>query len=162
MVLKLLGTVPSFLTSCFPMTYLCFLMPLILTWKLSKIVSINSMIGLVFLLIIRSLPSPLTPIFHNLPEMPFCNHIGLKPSDPQAVYLSLPLHIKCGQASSFNSIIEKINNRFSRWKVKVLSQASRAMLIKSVLSSIPTYWISSFQLPISTCHRIDAKLRDFF
>ena len=92
----------------------------------------------------------------------FCNHIGLKPSDPQAFYLRLPLYIKCGQVSSFSTIIEKINNRVYGWKAKVLSQAGQAMLIKLVFSSIPTYWMSSFQLPKFKCHRIDAKLRDFF
>ena len=44
----------------------------------------------------------------------------------------------------------------------VLAQAAKATLIKSVLSSIPSYKMSYFKLPKSTCSQIDARLRDFF
>lgn len=77
-------------------------------------------------------------------------------------YLGLPLHIKCGNQSPFNTIIDKINSRIIGWKAKVLSQAAHSTLIRSVLTSIPTYWMSSFQLPKNTCAQIDARLRDFF
>ena len=146
MVLKLLRTIPPFLTSCLLTTWLCFLMPLIQTWKPSKIVSTNSMIVLVFLLIIGSLPSPSAPTFHNLPEMSF---VTILASSLLILKLSISLYPFTSSVARSHLSIEKINNLVSGWKAKVLSQAGHAMLMKSVLSSIPTYrmFLSSFPNP---------------
>ena len=147
MVLKFLRTIPPFHTSCLSTTWLCFLMPFIRTWKLSKIVSTNSMIVLVFLLIIRSLPSPSAPMFHNLPEMSFATILA---SSLLILRLSISLYPSTSSVARSHLSIEKINNLVSGWKAKVRSQAGRAMLMKSVLSSIPTtYWmfLSSFPNP---------------
>lgn len=147
MVLKFLRTIPPFHTSCLSTTWLCFLMPFIRTWKLSKIVSTNSMIVLVFLLIIGSLPSPSAPTFHNLPEMSF---VTILASSLLILKLSISLYPFTSSVARSHLSIEKINNLVSGWKAKVLSQAGRAMPMKSVLSSIPTtYWmfLSSFPNP---------------
>ena len=53
------------------------------------------------------------------------------------------------------------NSRIFGWKAKILSQAAKATLIKSVISSMPSYWMSSFKLPKSICSKTDATLRDF-
>ncbi|KAF3953185.1 hypothetical protein CMV_021349 [Castanea mollissima] len=98
----------------------------------------------------------------QLVKTEICNQTGLKLLDPNSKYLGLPLHIKRGNQSPFNTIIDKINSRITGWKAKVLSQAAHSTLIRSVLTSIPTYWMSSFQLPKNTCAQIDARLRDFF
>ena len=90
------------------------------------------------------------------------NLIGLNQPTSKNFYLGLPTHIQRGHQAQFNTILEKINSRISGWKAKILSQAAKATLIKSVLSSIPSYWMSSFKLPKSICSKIDAKLRDFF
>ena len=91
-----------------------------------------------------------------------CNLIGLNHSTSKNFYLGLPTHIQRSHQAQFSIILEKISSRISGWKAKVLSQAAKATLIKSVLSSIPSYWMSSFKLPKSTCSQIDARLRDFF
>nr|POF09375.1 putative ribonuclease h protein [Quercus suber] len=98
----------------------------------------------------------------QLAKAKICNQIGLKLLDPNSKYLGLPLHIKRGNQSPFNTNNDKINSRIIGWKAKVLSQAACSTLIKLVLTSIPTYWMSSFQLPKNTCTQIDARLRDFF
>ena len=72
------------------------------------------------------------------------NQIGLKLLDPNSKYLGLSLHINRGNQSPFNAIIDKINSQITGWKAKVLSQAAHSTLIRLVLTSIPTYWMSSF------------------
>nr|XP_023875554.1 uncharacterized protein LOC111988030 [Quercus suber] len=89
------------------------------------------------------------------------NLTGLNQPTSKNFYLGLPTHIQRGHQAQFNIISEKINNRISSWKAKILSQAAKATLIKSVLSSIPSYWMSSFKLPKSVYGKIDATLRDF-
>ena len=88
---------------------------------------------------------------HQPAKVEICNQTGLKLVDPNSKYHGFPLHIKSGNQSPFNTIIDKINSRITGWKAKVLSQAARSTLIRSVLTSIPPYWMSSFQLPKNTC-----------
>ena len=61
------------------------------------------------------------------------NLIGLNQPTSKNFYLGLPTHIQRGHQAQFNTILEKINSRISGWKAKILSQAAKATLIKSVL-----------------------------
>lgn len=44
-------------------------------------------------------------------------------------------------------VIEKIERILARWKRIYLSKGGRVTLIKSTLSSLPTYWLSLFPIP---------------
>jgi hypothetical protein len=58
--------------------------------------------------------------------------------------------------------VDRIQQKVQGWKQKILSQASRSCLIRSVASTIPIYPMSSLAFPKSTCAKIDATLRDFW
>ena len=45
---------------------------------------------------------------------------------------------------------------------KILSQASREVLIKAVAQALPTYTMSCFKLPITLCHEIATLISRFF
>ena len=45
---------------------------------------------------------------------------------------------------------------------KLLSQAGREVLIKSVIQAIPTFAMSCFKLPITLCPEIEALVRKFW
>ena len=45
---------------------------------------------------------------------------------------------------------------------KLLSQAGREVLIKSVIQAIPTYTMSCFKLPSTLCHEIETLIRKFW
>uniref|UniRef100_A0A2N9HT90 CCHC-type domain-containing protein n=1 Tax=Fagus sylvatica TaxID=28930 RepID=A0A2N9HT90_FAGSY len=66
------------------------------------------------------------------------------------------------KSSSFQDLVEKIQNRVAGWKTKLLSQAARTTLISNVAASIPTYTMSSLLLPKSICKKIDSTLRGFW
>ena len=53
---------------------------------------------------------------------------------------------------------KKINS----WSSKSLSKAGREVLIKSVLQSIPTYFMSLFTLPVSLCDEIERMMNCFW
>lgn len=54
-------------------------------------------------------------------------------------------------------MINRVRKRLATWKNKCISFGGRICLIKSVLSSIPLYYISFYKAPISViknCHRL--------
>lgn len=49
----------------------------------------------------------------------------------------------------------------SSWKVRYLSLGGRLTLVNSVLSAIPTYWLSLFKIPCWVIKKINRIRRDF-
>jgi hypothetical protein len=63
--------------------------------------------------------------------------------------------------SIWDPILEKMERKFSGWQRMYLSKGGRITLIKSTLSSLPTYFMSLFPIPVSVALRIDKIKRDF-
>jgi mannosylglycoprotein endo-beta-mannosidase len=59
-------------------------------------------------------------------------------------YLSLPLHHKHLRRVDVEPLIDKIANRLPTWRGRFLNRARRLKLLNSVLSSIPTYFLTVF------------------
>jgi hypothetical protein len=57
--------------------------------------------------------------------------------------------------------VKKMEKRLARWKRLYLSKGGRVTLIKSTLSSIPTYFLSLFPIPMSVAHKIEKLQQDF-
>ena len=55
-----------------------------------------------------------------------------------------------------------VRAKLTFWKANYLSLGGRLTLLNSVLSSIPTYWMSVFKLPVWVVKEIDKIYRDFF
>ena len=58
-------------------------------------------------------------------------------------------------------IINKINSRLSNWNGRFLSRAGSLVLINSILSAIPIYWMSMHLFPKWVVDTIDKLRRDF-
>jgi len=54
----------------------------------------------------------------------------------------------------WNPIVDKIRSRLATWKGRLLSMTGRLCLIKSVLSSLPLFYLSFFKVPIDVCNQI--------
>ena len=59
-------------------------------------------------------------------------------------YLGMPLGGNPCSLSFWEPIISKISKRLNGWKIAFLSKGGRLTLIESVLSVIPTYFLSVF------------------
>ena len=77
-------------------------------------------------------------------------------------YLGLPAMVGRNKRASFDHLKQKIWKRLQGWEGKLLSQAGREVLIKSVIEAIPTYTMSCFKLPITLCHEIESLVRKFW
>ncbi|KAJ0682333.1 putative RNA-directed DNA polymerase [Helianthus annuus] len=76
-------------------------------------------------------------------------------------YLGVPIGVNMKRASFWNVIIDRIYSKLSRWKAKHLSFAGRLTLVKSVLGSLPSYFLSLFVAPKCVIKRIEKIRREF-
>ena len=77
-------------------------------------------------------------------------------------YLGLPSFIGRAKYSSFAQIKESVWSKLKGWKEKLISQASREILIKSVAQAIPASAMSCFQLPNRLIKEIEVLIRRFW
>jgi hypothetical protein len=86
-----------------------------------------------------------------------CCHIGYLPM----MYLGLPLWASFKASMVWNPILEKVERRLAGWKKLYLSREGRLTLLKSTLSSLPTYYLSLFTIPKHVAARIERLQRNF-
>ncbi|XP_065619630.1 uncharacterized protein LOC136063338 [Quercus suber] len=105
--------------------------------------------------------SELVPIgvVHNMDVL--VGMLGCRQSSLPLRYLGLPLGAKFKELSIWNPILEKIERRLARWKRLYLSKGGKVTLIKSTLSSLPTYFLSLLPLPGKAANRMEKLQRDF-
>ncbi|GMI72441.1 hypothetical protein HRI_000913400 [Hibiscus trionum] len=77
------------------------------------------------------------------------------------VYLELSLGPKTNSFSLWDPIIEKCYGHLSNWKAKQLLISGRLILIRSVLSSLPLYYISLFRMPTRVINKINSIMAGF-
>ncbi|CAL5411877.1 unnamed protein product [Camellia sinensis] len=70
-------------------------------------------------------------------------------------YLGLPLGANPRLKKTWKPVIDKVRAKLASWKRKLLSFGGRLTLIKSVLSSLPVYYLSIFKMPKSVITTID-------
>ena len=80
------------------------------------------------------------------------NTLGVAEIQSYEKYLGLPSLVGRNRKASFNYIKELVWRKLQGWEEKLLSQASREILIKAVAQAIPTYTMNCFKLPIGLCN----------
>ena len=77
-------------------------------------------------------------------------------------YLGVPLGVHYNKCSAWKPVFRNIENKLASWKARLLSRAGRLTLIKSVLNSLPVYFMSMFRMPKTVAARIVKLQRRFF
>jgi hypothetical protein len=77
-------------------------------------------------------------------------------------YLGIPMHFKKLNNKDWEMIEERIEKKLSSWKGKYLSVGGRLVLINSVLSSLPIFMLSFFEIPKGVLKKIDYFRSRFF
>ena len=80
-----------------------------------------------------------------------CCKVGRLPMS----YLGMPLGAHFKDASIWNPVLERVEKKLSGWKRLYLSKGGRLTLLKSTLSSIPTYYLSLFTIPQHIADRLE-------
>jgi hypothetical protein len=76
-------------------------------------------------------------------------------------YLGLPLHFKSLPKSAMFPLIQRIGNRLPGWKRNMLAYPGREVLVKYVLSAMPTHFLTIYKLPRWAEKEIDRYRRSF-
>lgn len=102
------------------------------------------------------------PINMNVQQIGMVRQIlGCRKEEFPVSYLGMPLTVLKPSRHQFLPLIEKLEKRLQGWKQKLLSRGGRFQLVKSVLSTIPIYYMQCFLLPNWVINKVD-RLRRLF
>ncbi|XP_021991349.1 uncharacterized protein LOC110888118 [Helianthus annuus] len=76
-------------------------------------------------------------------------------------YLGIPIGVNMKRAKFWDSVVKKFTAKLSKWKARFLSFAGRVTLAKSVLGSLPSYFLSLFAAPKCVINKLERIHRDF-
>ena len=77
------------------------------------------------------------------------------------IYLGMPLGSWHKTTSIWNPILERMEKKLLGWKRLYLSKGGRLTLLKSTLSSLPTYYLSLFTILKAVATRLERIQRNF-
>ena len=70
-------------------------------------------------------------------------------------YLAIPMHFRKLCNKDGKAVEERFEKKLSGWKGKLLTVWGRLVLINSVLSSLPMFMMSFFEVPKGVLKKID-------
>nr|GEV38254.1 RNA-directed DNA polymerase, eukaryota, reverse transcriptase zinc-binding domain protein [Tanacetum cinerariifolium] len=78
------------------------------------------------------------------------------------IYLGSMVGGIMSKTNAWNDVVDKVRNRLSKWKMKMLSIGGRLTLLKSVLGSMPIYRMSMFKVPTGVLNSLENIRCQFF
>lgn len=78
------------------------------------------------------------------------------------VYLGLPVGRKLRGMDGWKEVIDRFSNRLNSWKSNLLSIGGRLTLVKSVLGSLPLYYLSLSRAPLKVIDTLESIRCRFF
>lgn len=91
----------------------------------------------------------------------FTSLLGCYNSVLPTIYLGLPLGDKYKGIHKWDRIIDRFNAKLAGWKKPYLTRAGKIALINSVLSSLPVYFMSLFDMPKYVELKLERIMRNF-
>jgi hypothetical protein len=80
-------------------------------------------------------------------EASYTSLFGCNSGDYTFRYLGIPMHHRQLLNSEWSKVEERFQQKLSCWKAKYLSYGGRLVLLNSVLSSLPNFMMSFFEVP---------------
>ena len=88
--------------------------------------------------------------------------LGIQKEGGSGKYLGLSELFGRKKRDLFSSIIDRIQQKTAGWSNRYLSTSREITMLKSVLTPIPSFAMTCFQLPVSLCKRIQSALTGFW
>jgi hypothetical protein len=77
-------------------------------------------------------------------------------------YLGIPIHYRKLLIREWKVVEDRLEKKLASWIGKILSYGNRLILINSVLTSLPMFLLSFFEIPIEVRKRLDFFHSRFF
>ncbi|XP_072078102.1 uncharacterized protein [Arachis hypogaea] len=90
-----------------------------------------------------------------------CGLLGCKQATLPIRYLEISLGANPRLVKTWKPIIDKVEEKLNLWKAKVLNKSGKLVLIKSVLNSLPIYYLSLYKMPKAVANKLIALQRSF-
>nr|XP_048331296.1 uncharacterized protein LOC125422892 [Ziziphus jujuba var. spinosa] len=87
--------------------------------------------------------------------------LNIKELLKEAKYLGNPLFLGKNKSRDFEELKNHLEAKLQDWKAKLLSQAGKLVLVKSVVTEMPIYTMSAHKLPLKWCRHIDSLASRF-
>ncbi|KAJ0938893.1 putative RNA-directed DNA polymerase [Helianthus annuus] len=97
----------------------------------------------------------------EMESLHFANIIGCKREFLPIMHLGLPLGANMKYVKNWDPVLQKFKNKLNNWKAKSLSFGGHLTLVKSVLTSLPLYFLSMFKAPSKVIKSLDSIRRKF-
>ena len=110
---------------------------------------------------VNALKSEMVPIGEVSNVFVLVEILGCRVGSLPMTYLGMPLGVSHKSPAVWNPILEKFECKLAGWKKMYLSKGGRLTLLKSTLSSLPTYYLSLFTIPTHVANKIERVQRDF-
>jgi hypothetical protein len=81
------------------------------------------------------------PNFSPILRHYLCGILGVASISNLGKYLGFPLRPNGRSTRDFDFVVEKVQTKLSSWKAKLLSPASRMILVQFVTFAIPAYYM---------------------
>lgn len=88
--------------------------------------------------------------------------LGVTKSLQNSNYLGLPSLVGRSKKKVFGFVKDKVCKRVQGWQAKPISRAGKAVLVRNVAQSIPTYCMTCFLLPKTLCQEIEQVMNNFW
>lgn len=79
-----------------------------------------------------------------------------------SMYLGLPTIWGRSRKDTLGYLKERIWDKLHSWRNHLLNQAGKEVLIKSVVTALPTYVMSAFKLLTSRCNEVNSMIARFW
>ncbi|GJT35205.1 RNA-directed DNA polymerase, eukaryota, reverse transcriptase zinc-binding domain protein [Tanacetum coccineum] len=90
------------------------------------------------------------------------NVIGCGATNLPMKYLGVRVGCNMSRCSNWNVIITKFCSTLSSWKARLLSIGGRLSLIKLILGSLPSYYMSLYLMPTTVRNKLESMRNKFF
>ncbi|OAP07096.1 hypothetical protein AXX17_AT3G36950 [Arabidopsis thaliana] len=88
--------------------------------------------------------------------------LGIYKTEGFGRYLGLPEFVGRNKTNAFSFIAHRMEQKLDNWYNKLLSPARKEVLLKSIITVIPTYSMSCFLLPMRLIYQITSAIRRFW
>ena len=87
---------------------------------------------------------------------------GAQVIKPHESYLGLPSLVGKSKSNTFAHLKQRVADKVSSWKEKILTSAGKEILIKAIAQAVPSFTMSCFLLPNKLCDELQGMIRQFW